>query len=105
MGCRPQDAAWIVGASQGTWESIGQSRTQRIKLQALFSFSLEGLAGGAGVGNKPCPSREASSANTTDLRHPLSSEERGGSLGSLSEEDLESGQREHRRVVESQVRL
>ncbi|XP_049639200.1 A-kinase anchor protein 13 [Suncus etruscus] len=67
------------------------------------SFSLEGLAGGAGVGNKPCPSREASSANTADLRHPLSSEERGGSLGSLSEEDLESGQREHRQVFESQA--
>ncbi|XP_058398375.1 A-kinase anchor protein 13 isoform X2 [Diceros bicornis minor] len=61
------------------------------------SFSLEGLAGGAGVGNKPSSSLEVSPANTKELRHPLNGEERGDSLMSLSEEDLESGQREHRR--------
>ncbi|XP_036134022.1 A-kinase anchor protein 13 isoform X4 [Molossus molossus] len=60
------------------------------------SFSLEGLAGGAGVGNQPPSSLEVSSANTKELRHPFSGEERGDSLVSLSEEDLESGQREHR---------
>ncbi|XP_035869025.1 A-kinase anchor protein 13 isoform X10 [Phyllostomus discolor] len=61
------------------------------------SFSLEGLAGGDGVGNKPSSSLEAvSSANTKELRHPFSGGERGDSLVSLSEEDLESGQREHR---------
>ncbi|XP_053514845.1 A-kinase anchor protein 13 isoform X3 [Artibeus jamaicensis] len=60
------------------------------------SFSLEGLAGGDGVGNKPSSSLEVSSVNTQELRHPFSSEERGDSLVSLSEEDLESGQREHR---------
>ncbi|XP_045680887.1 A-kinase anchor protein 13 isoform X6 [Phyllostomus hastatus] len=61
------------------------------------SFSLEGLAGGDGVGNKPSSSLEVvSSANTKELRHPFSGEERGDSLVSLSEEDLESGQREHR---------
>ncbi|XP_046509404.1 A-kinase anchor protein 13 isoform X4 [Equus quagga] len=60
------------------------------------SFSLEGLIGGAGVGNKPASSLEVSSADTRELRHPFSGEERGDSLMSLSEEDLESGQREHR---------
>ncbi|KAF6273059.1 A-kinase anchoring protein 13 [Rhinolophus ferrumequinum] len=60
------------------------------------SFSLEGLTGGAGVGNKPSSSLEVNSANTKELRHPFSGEERGDSLVSLSEEDLESGQREHR---------
>ncbi|KAM5291243.1 A-kinase anchor protein 13 isoform 3-T3 [Glossophaga mutica] len=60
------------------------------------SFSLEGLAGGDGVGNKPSSSLEVSSANTKELRHPFGGEERGDSLVSLSEEDLESGQREHR---------
>ncbi|XP_023506430.1 A-kinase anchor protein 13 isoform X23 [Equus caballus] len=60
------------------------------------SFSLEGLTGGAGVGNKPASSLEVSSADTRELRHPFSGEERGDSLMSLSEEDLESGQREHR---------
>ncbi|XP_064123159.1 A-kinase anchor protein 13 isoform X3 [Loxodonta africana] len=60
------------------------------------SFSLEGLTGGAGVRNKPSSSLEANSANTKELRHPFTGEERGGSLVSLSEEDLESGQREHR---------
>ncbi|XP_069322738.1 A-kinase anchor protein 13 isoform X3 [Eulemur rufifrons] len=60
------------------------------------SFSLEGLTGGAGVENKPSSSLEVNSANTKDLRHPFSGEERGDSLVSLSEEDLESGQREHR---------
>ncbi|XP_075413984.1 A-kinase anchor protein 13 isoform X3 [Tenrec ecaudatus] len=56
------------------------------------SFSLEGLTGGAGVRNKPSSSLEANSANTK----PFSGDERGDSLVSLSEEDLESGQREHR---------
>ncbi|XP_034795251.3 A-kinase anchor protein 13 isoform X3 [Pan paniscus] len=60
------------------------------------SFSLEGLTGGAGVGNKPSSSLEVSSANAEELRHPFSGEERVDSLVSLSEEDLESGQREHR---------
>ncbi|XP_063508923.1 A-kinase anchor protein 13 isoform X15 [Pongo pygmaeus] len=60
------------------------------------SFSLEGLTGGAGVGNKPSSSLEVSSANAKELRHPFSGEERVDSLVSLSEEDLESGQREHR---------
>ncbi|XP_032031741.1 A-kinase anchor protein 13 isoform X4 [Hylobates moloch] len=60
------------------------------------SFSLEGLTGGAGIGNKPSSSLEVSSANAKELRHPFSGEERIDSLVSLSEEDLESGQREHR---------
>uniref|UniRef100_A0A2I3LZU8 A-kinase anchor protein 13 n=1 Tax=Papio anubis TaxID=9555 RepID=A0A2I3LZU8_PAPAN len=60
------------------------------------SFSLEGLTGGAGVGNKPSSSLEVSSANAKELRHPFGGEERVDSLVSLSEEDLESGQREHR---------
>nr|XP_055218856.1 A-kinase anchor protein 13 isoform X6 [Gorilla gorilla gorilla] len=60
------------------------------------SFSLEGLTGGAGVGNKPSSSLEVSSANAEELRHPFSGEERVDSLVSLSEEDLELGQREHR---------
>uniref|UniRef100_A0A8C9B716 A-kinase anchoring protein 13 n=1 Tax=Prolemur simus TaxID=1328070 RepID=A0A8C9B716_PROSS len=62
----------------------------------LRSFSLEGLTGGAGVENKPSSSLEVNSANTKELRHPFGGEERGDSLVSLSEEDLESGQREHR---------
>uniref|UniRef100_A0A8C6DLA9 A-kinase anchoring protein 13 n=1 Tax=Moschus moschiferus TaxID=68415 RepID=A0A8C6DLA9_MOSMO len=60
------------------------------------SFSLEGLTGGAGIGNKPSSSLEGNSSNTKELRHPFSGQERGDSLVSLSEEDLESGQREHR---------
>ncbi|XP_045152429.1 A-kinase anchor protein 13 isoform X3 [Echinops telfairi] len=56
------------------------------------SFSLEGLTGGTGVRSKPPSSLEANSANTK----PFSGDERGDSLVSLSEEDLESGQREHR---------
>ncbi|ELK24208.1 A-kinase anchor protein 13 [Myotis davidii] len=60
------------------------------------SFSLEGLAGGAGGGNTPSSSLEGNSANAQELRHPFGGEERGDSLVSLSEEDLESGQREHR---------
>ncbi|KAM8780582.1 A-kinase anchor protein 13 isoform 2-T2 [Rhynchonycteris naso] len=60
------------------------------------SFSLEGLTGGTGVGMKPSSSLEVNSANAKELRHPFGAEERGDSLVSLSEEDLESGQREHR---------
>ncbi|ELW70720.1 A-kinase anchor protein 13 [Tupaia chinensis] len=60
------------------------------------SYSLEGLTGGDGVGNKASSSLGVSPANTKELRHPFSGEERGDSLMSLSEEDLESGQREHR---------
>ncbi|XP_013367985.1 PREDICTED: A-kinase anchor protein 13 isoform X2 [Chinchilla lanigera] len=60
------------------------------------SFSLEGLTGAAGIGNKPSSSLEVNSANSKELRHPLSGEERGDSLVSLSEEDLESHQIEHR---------
>lgn len=70
----------------------------------MFSFSLEGLTGGAGIGNKPSSSLEGSSSNTKELRHPFSGQERGDSLVSLSEEDLESGQREHR-MFNQQVRL
>lgn len=70
----------------------------------MFSFSLEGLTGGAGVGNKPSSSLDVNSANTKELRHPFSGEARGDSLMSLSEEDLESGQREHR-MFDQQVRL
>lgn len=70
----------------------------------MFSFSLEGLTGGTGVGNKPSSSLEITSANTKELRHPFSGEERGDSLVSLSEEDLESGQRDHR-MFDQQVRL
>ncbi|KAM5206838.1 A-kinase anchor protein 13 isoform 39-T41 [Hipposideros larvatus] len=64
------------------------------------SFSLEGLTGGAGVGNKQSSSLEVNSADTKALRHPFDGEERGDSLVSLSEEDLESGQREHRMFVQ-----
>lgn len=70
----------------------------------MFSFSLEGLAGGAGVGSTPSSSLEGSSANAKELRHPFGGEERGDSLVSLSEEDLESGQREHQ-MFSHQVRL
>lgn len=70
----------------------------------MFSFSLEGLTGGAGVGNKPSSSLDVNSLNPKELRHPFGGEERGDSLMSLSEEDLESGQREHR-MLEQQVRL
>ncbi|XP_054998038.1 A-kinase anchor protein 13 isoform X2 [Sorex araneus] len=67
------------------------------------SFSLEGLAGGAGAGGQPCSSLDVSPASTTGSRHPFSSQERRGSLVSLSEEDLESGQTEHRRVFDPQT--
>ncbi|KAG8516303.1 A-kinase anchor protein 13, partial [Galemys pyrenaicus] len=67
------------------------------------SFSLEGLAGVAGIGNKPSSSLEISSASAKELGHPFSGEERGGSLVSLSEEDLESDQREHRRIFDLQT--
>ncbi|XP_032118285.1 A-kinase anchor protein 13 isoform X6 [Sapajus apella] len=60
------------------------------------SFSLEGLTGGAGIGNKPSSSLEVSSVNAKELRRPFSGEERGDSLVSLSEEDLESDHREHK---------
>ncbi|XP_044087453.1 A-kinase anchor protein 13 isoform X7 [Neovison vison] len=66
------------------------------------SFSLEGLTGGAGVGNKPSSSLDVNSLNPKELRHPFGGEERGDSLMSLSEEDLESGQREHR-MLEQQA--
>lgn len=69
----------------------------------MLSFSLEGLAGGAGVGNAPSSSLEGSSASAKELRPPFGGEERGDSLVSLSEEDLESGQREHR-MFSHQVR-
>ncbi|XP_071070449.1 A-kinase anchor protein 13 isoform X4 [Dasypus novemcinctus] len=60
------------------------------------SFSLEGLTGGTGVGSKPSSSLDANSVNTKELRCAFGGEERGDSLVSLSEEDLESGQRAHR---------
>ncbi|XP_006885248.1 PREDICTED: A-kinase anchor protein 13 [Elephantulus edwardii] len=56
------------------------------------SFSLEGLTGGASTRSSP----SSSLANGKELRAPFGGEERGDSLVSLSEEDLESGQREHR---------
>ncbi|XP_054550718.1 A-kinase anchor protein 13 isoform X3 [Talpa occidentalis] len=68
------------------------------------SFSLEGLAGGPGVGNKPSSSLEINSPNVKELRHPFSGEDRVGSLVSLSEEDLESDQREPRRMFDPQTR-
>lgn len=70
----------------------------------MFSFSLEGLTGGAGVGNNRSSSLEVNSADSKELRHSFSGEERGDSLVSLSEEDLESDQRE-RRLFNQQVRL
>ncbi|XP_076980240.1 A-kinase anchor protein 13 isoform X2 [Tamandua tetradactyla] len=60
------------------------------------SFSLEGLTGATSVGSKPSSSLEANSANSKEHRNPFSGEEQGDSLVSLSEEDLESGQRAHR---------
>uniref|UniRef100_H0VYJ9 A-kinase anchoring protein 13 n=1 Tax=Cavia porcellus TaxID=10141 RepID=H0VYJ9_CAVPO len=60
------------------------------------SFSLEGLIGAAGIGNKLSSSLEVNAVNSKELRHTFSGEERGDSLMSLSEEDLESHQREHR---------
>ncbi|XP_078007274.1 A-kinase anchor protein 13 isoform X9 [Phascolarctos cinereus] len=57
------------------------------------SFSLEGLSGGAGDSSKPSSALDASSK---ELRQsPFSGEERGDSLVSLTEEDLEADQREH----------
>nr|XP_035159930.1 A-kinase anchor protein 13 isoform X2 [Callithrix jacchus] len=66
------------------------------------SFSLEGLTGGAGIGTKPSSSLEVGSVNAKELRHPFSGEERGDSLVSLSEEDLESDHREHR-IFDQQI--
>ncbi|XP_056662753.1 A-kinase anchor protein 13 isoform X4 [Monodelphis domestica] len=60
------------------------------------SFSLEGLSGGAGDNNKPSSALDANSTNSKELRrNPFGGEERGDSLVSLTEEDLESDQREH----------
>ncbi|XP_074090245.1 A-kinase anchor protein 13 isoform X2 [Macrotis lagotis] len=60
------------------------------------SFSLEGLSGGAGDINKPSSALDVNSASSKELRRsPFSGEERGDSLVSLTEEDLESDQREH----------
>uniref|UniRef100_A0A6I8NZY7 A-kinase anchoring protein 13 n=1 Tax=Ornithorhynchus anatinus TaxID=9258 RepID=A0A6I8NZY7_ORNAN len=60
------------------------------------SFSLEGLAGGVDS-NKSSSALEATSTSPKQLRcSPLSSEERAGSLVSLTEEDLDSNQRQHR---------
>ncbi|XP_060035348.1 A-kinase anchor protein 13 isoform X4 [Erinaceus europaeus] len=67
------------------------------------SFSLEGLTGGAGVGSKSSSPLDGNSANTKELGPPFRGEVRGGSLVSLSEEDLESGQREHRRMFDQQT--
>lgn len=74
-------------------------------LCSVFSFSLEGLTGGAGVGNKPSSSLEMSSANSSELRNPFSGEEQRDSLMSLSEEHLEPDQRQHHRMFDQQVRL
>ncbi|XP_068954635.1 A-kinase anchor protein 13 isoform X2 [Petaurus breviceps papuanus] len=60
------------------------------------SFSLEGLSGGAGDSSKTSSALDANSASSKELRRsPFSGEERGDSLVSLTEEDLESDQREH----------
>ncbi|XP_044521369.1 A-kinase anchor protein 13 [Gracilinanus agilis] len=60
------------------------------------SFSLEGLSGGAGDNNKPSSALDANSTSSKELRRsPFGGEERGDSLVSLTEEDLESDQREH----------
>ncbi|XP_036591339.1 A-kinase anchor protein 13 [Trichosurus vulpecula] len=60
------------------------------------SFSLEGLSGGAGDNSKPSSALDANSASSKELRRsPFSGEERGDSLVSLTEEDLELDQREH----------
>ncbi|XP_072473666.1 A-kinase anchor protein 13 isoform X2 [Notamacropus eugenii] len=61
------------------------------------SFSLEGLCAGAGDSSKPSSALDANSASSKELRRsPFSGEERGGdSLVSLTEEDLNSDQREH----------
>ncbi|KAL1774113.1 A-kinase anchor 13 [Sigmodon hispidus] len=67
------------------------------------SFSLEGLTGGAGVGNKPSSSLEMSSANSSELRNPFSGEEQRDSLMSLSEEHLEPDQRQHHRMFDHQT--
>ncbi|CAH7337825.1 Akap13 [Phodopus roborovskii] len=67
------------------------------------SFSLEGLTGGAGVGNKPSSSLEMSSANSGELRNTFSSEEQRDSLMSLSEEHLEPDQRQHHRMFDQQM--
>lgn len=71
----------------------------------VFSFSLEGLTGGAGVGNKPSSSLEMSSANSSELRNPFCGEEQRDSLMSLSEEHLEPNQRQHHRMFDQQVKL
>ncbi|XP_028632479.1 A-kinase anchor protein 13 isoform X1 [Grammomys surdaster] len=67
------------------------------------SFSLEGLTGGSGVGNKPSSSLEISSANSSELRNPFSGEEQRNSLMSLSEEHLEPDQRQHHRMFDQQT--
>ncbi|XP_041510759.1 A-kinase anchor protein 13 isoform X4 [Microtus oregoni] len=67
------------------------------------SFSLEGLTGGAGVGNKPSSSLEMSSANSSELRNPFSGKEQRDSLMSLSEEHLEPDQRQHHRMFDQQT--
>ncbi|XP_029411539.1 A-kinase anchor protein 13 isoform X2 [Nannospalax galili] len=69
----------------------------------LRSFSLEGLTGGAGVGNKPSSSLDVNSTNSKDLRHPFSSKERRDSLVSLSEEHLESERRQCHRMFGQQT--
>ncbi|XP_063140599.1 A-kinase anchor protein 13 isoform X7 [Rattus norvegicus] len=69
----------------------------------IRSFSLEGLTGGGGVGNKPSSSLEISSANSSELRNPFSGEEQRSSLMSLSEEHLEPDQRQHHRMFDQQT--
>ncbi|KAM9064361.1 A-kinase anchor protein 13 isoform 6-T7 [Sarcophilus harrisii] len=60
------------------------------------SFSLEGLSGDSGDSSKPSSVLNVNSASSKELsRNPFSGEERGDSLVSLTEEDLESDQREH----------
>ncbi|XP_074151193.1 A-kinase anchor protein 13 isoform X5 [Sminthopsis crassicaudata] len=60
------------------------------------SFSLEGLSGDPGDSTKPSSVLNANSASSKELRrNPFGGEERGDSLVSLTEEDLESDQREH----------
>lgn len=71
----------------------------------MFSFSLEGLTGEAGVGNKPSSSLEMSSANSSEFRNPFGGKEQRDSLMSLSEEHLEPDQRQHHRMFDQQVKL
>lgn len=57
----------------------------------MFSFSLEGLIGGVGVGNKLVSFLEVSFVDIREFRYFFSGEERGDFLMLFLEEDLELG--------------